>query len=545
MPSPTRVVCLGGGYVAIQLTRALRGAIRRGLVDVTVVSRENFQTFHGFVAEMLTGKIQPGQITNPARRIFPPARFHNAEITAIDTAARTVTTSRLLDGREQVLAYDHLVVALGSTDDLSRYAGIAEHALKLKTYWDCFKARNHLVHMLEMAEIETDPEERRRLLTFVVAGGNFGGIEVATEIADWLQRLLRREYPHLDPADARVVVVHSGQRILPELDRHHPALVDYAERFLATTPLLEIRRGAYVAAATPDEVVLRSGERIATRTIISCTGTAMSPLLGQLTGATRDERGRLATDHHLRVIGLDDVWAAGDCAAVPHPKGGSCPPTFAYALSGGRQIARNILRAVAGRPLERYTYAGFGDACSLGRRHAVSAAAGMPFGIKGRFAWLGWRAIAMSFVPTWDRRVRLLLDWLVWPIVGRDVVGLHIDEPYGMRRELYEPGQAIVEEGESGQRLYFILKGEVDVVQGTAGDERHLATLTVGQHFGERAVLTNVRRTATVRARSQVEVVALGREEALTLSRTVVPFAQAIGELPGAERRDQAVSGVS
>ncbi|HEY4219041.1 MAG TPA: FAD-dependent oxidoreductase [Gemmatimonadaceae bacterium] len=533
MTAPVRVLCLGGGYVATQLSRTLRRAVRRGEIELTVVSRENFQTFHGFVNEMLTGKLQPGQIINPARHIFPPARFLNAEITGIDTERRRVTTTRLLDGREYALDYDHLVIALGSADDLSRYPGIAQHTLRLKTYWDCFKARNHLVHMLEMAELETDPEERRRLLTFVVAGGNFGGIEVATELADWLQSIIgtHREYRHIDARDARVIVVHGGERILPEMGRHHPRLVEYAERVLTATPGLEIRCGTHVAAATPDEVVLRSGERIPTRTTISCTGTAMPPVLADLPFA-RDDRGRIITDEYLRVTGADRVWAAGDCAAVPHPRGGTCPPLFAYALSGGRQIARNILRSRGSKPLARYRFTGLGDACSLGRRRAVATLAGVPTTFTGLPAWLGWRALGLSFVPTWDRRVRIALDWLLWPLFGRDVVGLRIDEPFGMRREYYEVGQSIVREGETGTRLYFILAGEVDVVRATSDGEQHLAILTSGQHFGERAVLGNVRRTATVRARTPLEVVVLGRDEALTLGGTVAAFGDSIRALP-------------
>src|SRR5829696_498422 len=214
---PVRVVCLGGGWTALYLCKALRRAMRRGLVDVTVVSRDNFHTYHGFVAEMLVGRIQPGQIMTPARRIFAPARFHNAEVERIDVAAKTVTASRILDGREQVLAYDHLVVGLGSMDDVSRYPGLAEHAHRLRSYWDAFRVRNDIISMLEMAEIESDPAERRRLLTFVIAGGNYGGVEVATELREYFDLLVRKEYPRLRREEFRVVLVHSGDRLLPEM----------------------------------------------------------------------------------------------------------------------------------------------------------------------------------------------------------------------------------------------------------------------------------------------------------------------------------------
>ena len=340
----TRVLCLGGGHCAAIVAKTLRPAIRRGLIDATFIDRDNFTVFHGFIHEMLCAKIQPSQIASPSRRVFAPARFHNAEIDRIDLVAQTVTSSRTLDGREYVLPYDHLILALGSIDDLSRYAGTAEHAQKLKTYSDCFKCRNHIIGMLEMAEIEPDPVERRRLLSFVIVGGNFGGTEVATELQDYLHSLTRHEYPGIRPDELKVVLIHSGDRILPELAQHHEPLITWAERFLESSGI-EIRFKTKVTAATPEEAVLSTGERIPSRTVISCSGTAQSPLLEQL-DLLRDDRGRIMVDENLRVLGRTNIWAGGDCAAVPHPKGGICPPLAIFAETQGRQIAKNVIAQV-------------------------------------------------------------------------------------------------------------------------------------------------------------------------------------------------------
>jgi NADH dehydrogenase len=504
-------------------------AVRRGEVDVTVVGRDNFHTFHGFVAEMLTGRIQPGQIISAARRMFPPARFHNAEIEGIDTRRRVVTTSRHLDGRRYELPYDHLLVALGSVDDLSRFPGIGEHTLRLKTYWDCFKVRNHLLSMMELAEIEPNETERRRLLTFVVVGGGYGGVEVAAEIHDYIRVLAARDYRAVDPREARVIVVHSGERILPELHEAHPRLVRYAERYLAGRGL-EFRLGLRLAAATPEEAVLSNGERIPSRSIISSAGTALSPLLEQLP-FERDDRGRLVTDEFTRVPGAENVWAAGDCAAVPHPRSGVCPPLAIFAMTQGRQVGRNILRAVRGRQLKPYRFVGLGDACGLGRRHAVAHIRGIE--ATGVLAWMLWRLTFLWYVPTFDRRMRIVLDWLVTPFVGRDIVEIRVREPFGLKREHYEPGQEIVRQGELGQRLYLIWKGEVEVVRENGTGHEVLARLGPGQHFGEIAVFQNVRRTATVRALTPVEVIAIGASEARTLSETVKPFGEAMTRRPG------------
>ncbi len=526
MPTPIpRVLCLGSGWASLYCVRAMRGAIRRGEVDVTVIGRDNFHTFHGFIAEMLTGRIQPGQITTPARRMFPPARFHNAEIETIDLQQRIVTTARYLDGKRYELPFDHLFVALGSIDDLSRYPGIAEHALKLKTYWDCFKVRNHLLAMLELAEIETDAAERRRLLTFVIVGGNYGGIEVAAELEDLIRILARKEYPGIDPTEARVIVVHSGPRILPELVGSHPRLVAYAERYL-TGRGLELRCGLRLGAATPEEAVLSNGERIPTRTIISSAGTALSPLLAQLP-VTRDDRGRIVTDAFTQVPGADRVWAAGDCAAVPHPKGGISPTLAIFAMTQGRQAGRNILRTVRGQPLKPYRFTGLGDACGLGRRRAIAQLWGLE--LTGVAAWIIWRSFFLAFVPTWEKRLRLLFDWVLTPLVGRDIVEIRVREPFGLRREHYEAGQDIVRQGDLGQQLYLIWQGEVEVIRTEDTGPRTLARLGPGQHFGEIAVFQNVRRTATVRAVGAVEVIALGGQEARVLTEIAQPIAQAIG----------------
>src|SRR5438270_5806097 len=219
MKQPTRVVCLGGGWVAIYLARKLRRAAKKGEVNLTVISRDNYSTVHGLIAEMLTCKIQPQQINSSVREMIAPAQLYNAEIESVDLTNRVVHTRRLLDGRVYNVAYDHLVVGVGSVGDFSRYAGIGEHTFPLKTFADCYRLRNHLVSVLETASIETDPAERQRLLTFVVAGANYAGLEVACDLVDYFRFLRQRRYPELKSQVFRVVLVESGPRILPELGR--------------------------------------------------------------------------------------------------------------------------------------------------------------------------------------------------------------------------------------------------------------------------------------------------------------------------------------
>jgi len=526
---PVRIVCLGGGWVALYLARALRRAIRRGEVELTIVSRENFHTFHGFIPEMLVGRIQPQHIVTPSRWVFPPARFHNAEIESIDPVARKVVTSRAIDGRQYVLEYDHAVVSLGCVDDLSRFPGLAEHTLRVKTYWDCVKARSHVLSLLEMAEIEADPEERRRLLTFVCVGGNFGGIEVAAELADYFHVLVKREFRRLKREEFRVIVVHSGPEILPELGASQPRLVKYARDFL-TRHGIEFRLDTRLTAATSEEAVLNHNERIRTRTILSCAGSAFSPLLERLPNE-KDERGRIKVDASGRVLGSDSLWAAGDCAAMPHPKGGVSPMIASYAMFGGKHVGENLLRLIRNKPLRPFRFSGIGEGCSIGHRRAVAHLKGIPmWGIPG---WVAWRATFMVFIPSWDRRLRILVDWILTALSGREIANIRMNEPFGVRKQMYEPGQVIVREGDVGLHMFVIAEGEVDVVRRTEdGTEEHLATLRPGQHFGEVAIFNHKRRTATVRARSRVRLLSLGGSEALSLSDVMLPFGESVRTLP-------------
>jgi NADH dehydrogenase len=313
--------------------------------------------------------------------------------------------------------------------------------------------------------------------------------------------------------------VHPGERILPELHRN-PRLVEWSERQIADMGI-ETCLKTRVAAATAEEAILNDGRRIATRTIISCAGTAQSPLLDGL-DLPRDERGRVIVDEFLQVKDHPGVWAAGDCAAVPHPNGGTCPALGIFAVIEGRQIAENIKRAVNNKPLKKFTFAGIGLACSIGPHKAAAEIFGLEF--TGLFAWLVWRLTLLNFVPTWDRKIRLAIDWLIVPMVGRDIVNMKMDPQYGIRRELFEVGQEIVAQGDVGRRMYLIWSGEVEVLrQGPDGAEI-LATLGAGQHFGEISVFQDIRRTATVRARTRVELVSIGQQEALALSAATDAF---------------------
>ena len=520
MATPPHVLILGGGFVAQAAVKKLRRSIKRGEVAVTVVDRDNYFTFHALIGEMVTGRILPSNILNPSRRVFAPAQVHVGEIETIDIEEKKVVTRNRFDGSRSELDYDHAVVAVGTGENLEAYPGLAEHAYRLKSFDDCFRLKNHIMEMFELADIEKDPEERRRLLTFFVAGGGFSGSELAGELADFVRRLTKREYEGIKREECRVVVVHPGPTLLPELyggknterdERGYPKLVEYGmkhSRKLGVELMLETR----VTGATPNEVYLSNGEHIPTRTIVSTVGSKPWPILDEI-DLPKDSRGRLVTDEFLRVDGRPELWAGGDCGSVPHPKGGTCPPVALFAKKEGQQIGKNLVRSLAGKPLRPFRGSVIGQGISIGNRTAVGTLKGIP--MKGKMAWVSWRSVVWGYaIPSWDRRFRLLADWLIWPFVGRDIVQMGPSESaaYDVRHHVYQPGEAIAESSRPVQLVHIIVEGEVEVYRGSDGSDELLETIGAGDHFGRKWL--ERRGADAARAKSLVRTLTLHEDQA-------------------------------
>ncbi|MEX2193961.1 MAG: FAD-dependent oxidoreductase [Thermoleophilaceae bacterium] len=525
MPAP-RVLVLGGGYVAMYLARGAKKAINAGELECTVVNRSNFQAFHGFAGEMVSGRLSPSHICSPARRLFPPAQVHVAEIQKVDLKNKVVTTARSLDGARTVLSYDHLVVCMGTQDRTEAYPGLAEHAFRLKAYEDCLRLRNHIIQMFELAEIEKDPEERRRLLTFFIAGGGYAGTELAGELADLARLLTNKEYRGIRREECRHVLVHPGPTILPELygkdgsgPEAHPKLVEAGMRRMRKLGV-EVLTETKVAAATPNEVQLSNGERIPTRTIISAVGMQPQPIVEKL-DLPKDEGGRIVCDEHCRVEGYEDIWAGGDCAAIPLPKnpGVTCPSVAIYAMKQGHKIGKNLSRVATGKEPKPFTYPGIGQGASVGRRYAVAELKGIE--IKGFLAWVIWRTLLTYYFPSWDRRLRIMTDWCIWPIVGRDIVELPTGrrDDYDIRHNVFQPGEIVAQEERTGKYIHVIVEGEVELLDTKDGMEQVLDTLGPGAHFGTRWLESFEMEVA--RAKTVVRTVALRRDQAPQLQEVL------------------------
>jgi NADH:ubiquinone reductase (H+-translocating) len=416
MSEKNRVVILGGGFGGVNAARALDRLLSRdSSVEVVLVSDENFLLFTPMLPEVAASGIEPRHIVSPLRAFFRNVQFHNSQIRQIDLAKRMIVIGHCPNCSEQRLEFDHLVVALGSVTNFYGLPDVARYALPMKTLSDAMVVRNRIIDRFEHANMEQDAGTRRALLTFVVAGGGFAGTETVGELHDFADTA-RAHYPNIRREDVRVVLVHHGSRIMPEISED---LADYALGQLQRKGV-EVRLQTGVAQAGADWVQLTSGERISTRTLIWTAGVSPHPLVAGLP-CRRGRRGRLVVNESLEVPGHQGVWALGDCAEVDNKFTGQlCPPTAQYASRQGAVIAANIVATLQGGHKNAFSYKPLGVLASLGRRMAVAEIRGLKF--SGFFAWWLWRTIYLLKLPGLERKVRVAGDWTLDLFFPRDVV---------------------------------------------------------------------------------------------------------------------------
>ncbi|MGB7933338.1 MAG: NAD(P)/FAD-dependent oxidoreductase, partial [Gammaproteobacteria bacterium] len=312
---------------------------------------------------------------------------------------------------------DQLVLALGAVTNFYRTPGLAEHALTMKTLGDAILVRNRVIDALELADNQIDETARKKTLTAVIAGGGFAGVETAGAVNDFLREGMKF-YPHLKEDMVRMVLVHPGDVILPELSE---SLGRYAEKRLGERRV-EIRLKTKVAAYDGQEVTLDDGTKIATRMLIWTAGTTPAPALAGLPCTLQG--GRVVTDEFLQVPTCPGVWALGDCAAVPDPfnPGKSYPPTAQHAARQGAVLAKNIVAVMRGKPPQPFRFKILGLLASIGRRTAVAEILGLNF--SGIIAWFFWRSIYLSKLPGFQKKVRVALDWMLDLFFSKELVQL-------------------------------------------------------------------------------------------------------------------------
>lgn len=514
----TRIVILGGGFGGVYTAMELEKLLGRDReVEIALISKENYLVFQPMLPEVISGSIGLLDTITPIRRLCPRTNLYTRTVETIDLTRRRVIVAADLDARQRQLEYDHLVIALGNVTSFAGQPGLAEHALPFKYLGDALVLRNHVIHVLEEADIEPDPELRRALLTFVVAGGGFSGVEAVAELNDFV-RAGARSFRNLRPEEIRVVLLHAGPVILPELPQ---GLGRFAQTLLMKRGV-EIRFETRLAGATAEAALLEGGDRIPTRTLVSTVPSGPNPLVAAL--PVPKDRGRIVVDWSLEVEGHPGVWAVGDCARILDARTGlPAPPTAQHAIREARCLARNLVATLRGGERRAFSFKALGKMGALGHHSAVAEV----FGVKlsGFLAWWLWRSIYLMKLPGLDRKLRVAVDWTLDLILPPDIVQLKTERSAGIRREHFEAGEVIFQEGERGDRLYIVTDGEVEVVRRVAGPgAMTLARLGPGECFGEIALVSESPRSATVRCTVPTNVITVDREAFHALFSSLPPL---------------------
>ncbi|HUG54876.1 MAG TPA: FAD-dependent oxidoreductase [Vicinamibacteria bacterium] len=509
----SRIVVLGGGfagiYTAMELEKLMDG---RNDFEVVLINKENYFVFQPMLPEVISGTIGMLDVVSPIRRLLPRSDLHVREVESIDLEGKVVVCSPGFRAQPHVVPYDHLVLALGNVTDFRGMRGLAEHAFPFKNLGDALALRNHVIRALDEASIERHDERlRKQLLTFVVAGGGFSGVEVVAELNDFV-REVARSYPALDPAEIRIVLLHAGARILPEVAE---SLALFAQKILIGRGV-EIRFNTMLEAATGDEAILKGGERIPTKTLVSTVPSFPHPLLDSL-ALPKGKNGKLFSTKFMRVEGSTDVWALGDCAIVPMVDGYPSPPTAQHAIRQAAVAAHNIVATLRGLSMRTFDFKGLGKMGSLGRRSAVAE---LPGGLKisGFLAWWLWRTIYLMKLPGMGRRLRVASAWALDLFLPPELVQLKLGGSGGVTQEHFEPGQDVFRQGDLGDRVYIILNGAAEVWRTAEGTAAQLGRLGPGDWFGEMALLNQTTRGATVRCVEAMDALSLPKRDFTVLA---------------------------
>ncbi|HET6877691.1 MAG TPA: NAD(P)/FAD-dependent oxidoreductase [Jatrophihabitans sp.] len=401
--SAPRVLVAGGGYVGLYAALRLRRARRDA--EITLVNPDNYLLFRPLLPEVASGTLEARHAAVPLREALHGVDVVSGRLAGLDAGSHTATVTTLDDG-ETRREYDHAVIAVGAVSRMLPVPGLAEHGIGFTSVAEALFLRNHVLGRLETAHATPDRQRRERALTFVFVGGGYSGVEALAELQD-LATDACRWYPTIDPRDMRWVLVEAADRLLPSL----PDELESRASKLLVSRGVDIKLETQVAKAEDGAVELSDGTRLATDTLVAVAGVAPNPVLREL-GLPLDDAGRLPVDACLRVAGVEGVWAAGDCAAVPDTVGGgTCPPTAQYALREGRTLGDNLAAALDGREPEEFRYRSKGQFVTLGNRKGVASLGGLR--LDGSWAWALRRAYYCAAIPTGNRKLRTLADWLI------------------------------------------------------------------------------------------------------------------------------------
>ncbi|WFE50240.1 MULTISPECIES: NAD(P)/FAD-dependent oxidoreductase [unclassified Micromonospora] len=437
--NPKRILVVGAGHVGLYAALRLSKKLSSREAEVMVVDPQPHMTYQPFLPEAAAGNISPRHSVVPLRRELKRCKMVAGTVTRIEHD-RKVATVQPISGPAREITYDHVIVAPGSVSRTLPIPGLHEQGIGFKTIGEAIYLRNHVLDRLDVAAATPDADVRRAALTFTFVGGGYAGIEALAEMEDMARDALRY-YPELNQDEVRWVLVEATQRVLPEVDRDMGA---YTVQQLMKRNM-DIRLDTRLESCVDGVVKLSDGDSFRSDTIVWTAGVKPSPML-DATDFPRDDRRRITCLPTLQVVDGDRVvegaWSAGDCAAVPDltkEPGNFCSPSAQHAVRQAARMADNIAAVIRGREPVDYKHKHVGSVASLGLHKGVAQV----YGIKmtGWPAWVMHRTYHMSRIPSFNRKVRVVVDWTLAFVLKREVVALgQLHDP---REEFSEASQPV------------------------------------------------------------------------------------------------------
>ncbi|HEY9717062.1 MAG TPA: FAD-dependent oxidoreductase [Trichormus sp.] len=516
-----RIIIHGGGFAGVKCARKLRRLLPSSAdYEIVLFNHENHTVFHPLLAEVVSAAVQPKDVTAPIRQLMQSVCCRTEDVLNIDVENSKIEYEAH-NGTRREMPFDHLVIACGKGANLGQVPGMDEHAFAFKTIGDAVALQAHIMEQLEKAEVCDDAEEKKAYLSFVIVGGGFSGVEVAGEINDLVRRSLKF-FRYIRNEDVSVTVVHSHDSILPEVT---PSLREFARKKMEEQRVTMVL-SAKAMRATSEGIALKDGRFIPGRTIVCTVGTIILPIIARLN--LRKDKDRLVTEPDLSLPEHPNIWAIGDCAAIINAQDGLLsPPIAQFAERQGALAAENIAARLNNQPTKPFSYLMLGHLCSIGGHNAVAEI--LNFRISGFAAWALWRGIYLMKLPSFGQKVQVGLEWMFDLMFPRCLAHLKADRSNRVHRAFYAAGDCVFHEGDAATDFYVIQQGEVEILRRQDdGTQEIVAVLGAGDFFGEAALIDARPRNATVRARTDLEIVALGRSVFSQMSTALAPLRDAV-----------------
>ena len=532
-----RIVIVGGGFAGAFTARNLR----RRLGDeatVELINDTNYFVFQPLLPEVAAGIIAAPDAVTPLRIMLPGVRVRMGRAYKVDFDRQVVL---LVQGTKRVpieVEYDHLVLAVGQRSNLDLLPGFQEHSLGMKNLGDAHRLRNHVIQCLEHADVTGDQALKKRLLTFVVAGGGFSGVETMGELFEMIQRTLPL-YPNIATDELRAILIQRGERLLPELPDE---LGDYSHQLL-TKRGVDVRTRTGILGASAQAVELDDGTSIETLTLVSTIASGPTELVTQL--GVELERGKLPTDEFLHLRGRAQVWAIGDSAGVvidPATKM-LAPPTAQFATAQAEQLAANIVATIKDKPLKPFAFVPKGALASLGHYSAVAQLYGLR--LSGLLAWFLWRGFYIMRLPGFATKVRVTLNWFFDYFLPRNTVQIQTHATRATRYVRVKKGERLFAPGQLPDGFYAVVEGllESRVQEPTSGESADelsasandfVRLLGPGDHWGERAVSGDLETKGSLVAKEDSLVMIINNTDFKQLRRSLPMLDRYFDQIPEA-----------